>query len=273
MGSVSAKPPPPGPREGEREEDLPENMEGGNDKPAFDFLSRRRPGMQDPSGIRVRRRMDKSRTVPTDQQPFNELQELKEDPLFGWAQEDFKGLVTRLGLIYAGAMAISIPIGTTTFPNQLPEALLAANVGGLGVLLAVAIRLYSGWSYVSLRLGAEVVEYEESGWYDGSEWFKPPDIRARDEMLNNYEVQPAVDRLKAILAAIGLGFILTVVGFKVVVPEDPYADLNDTYLEKLKGDDDFAKDAAEKAAARGTNRPVYCESRYYQAMAGGGLCD
>lgn len=36
-----------------------------------------------------------------------------------------------------------------------------------------------------------------SGWYDGSEWFKPPDIRARDEMLNNYEVQPAVDRLKA----------------------------------------------------------------------------
>lgn len=29
----------------------------------------------------------------------------------------------------------SIPIGTTTFPNQLPEALLAANVGGLGVLL------------------------------------------------------------------------------------------------------------------------------------------
>ena len=46
--------------------------------------------MQDPSGMRVRRRMDKSRTVPTDQQPFNELQELKEDPLFGWAQEDFK---------------------------------------------------------------------------------------------------------------------------------------------------------------------------------------
>ncbi|CAN0365036.1 unnamed protein product [Ectocarpus sp. 12 AP-2014] len=28
-----------------------------------------------------------------------------------------------------------------------------------------------------------------------------------------------------------------------------------------------------QAAARGTNRPVYCESRYYQAMAGGGLCD
>lgn len=29
----------------------------------------------------------------------------------------------------------SVPIGTTTFPNQLPEALLSANVGALGVLL------------------------------------------------------------------------------------------------------------------------------------------
>lgn len=49
-----------------------------------------------------------------------------------------------------------------------------------------------------------------------------------------------------ILAAIGLGFVLTVVGFKVVVPDDPYADLNDTYLEKLKGDDEIANDAARK---------------------------
>lgn len=49
-----------------------------------------RPGMQDRGGYRVRRRLDKSRRVPTDQQPFNELQELKEDPLFGWAQEDLK---------------------------------------------------------------------------------------------------------------------------------------------------------------------------------------
>lgn len=46
--------------------------------------------MQDRGGPRVRRRMDKSKGVPTDQQPFNELQELKEDPLFGWAQEDLK---------------------------------------------------------------------------------------------------------------------------------------------------------------------------------------
>ena len=46
--------------------------------------------MQDRGGPRVRRRTDRTRAVPTDQQPFNELQELREDPLFGWAQEDLK---------------------------------------------------------------------------------------------------------------------------------------------------------------------------------------
>lgn len=51
------------------------------------------------------------------------------------------------------------------------------------------------------------------------------------------------------LASIGLGFALTVVGFKVVVPEDPYAHLNDTYLNTLKDDDDLANAAAKKVLA------------------------
>ena len=54
-----------------------------------------------------------------------------------------------------------------------------------------------------------------------------------------------------ILAAIGLGFILTVVGFKVVVPDDPYAMLDDTYLNTLKGDDDVANDAARRVRTHG----------------------
>lgn len=48
------------------------------------------------------------------------------------------------------------------------------------------------------------------------------------------------------LATIGLGFALTVIGFKVVVPEDPYAHLDDTYLSTLKDDDDLANAAAQK---------------------------
>ena len=41
----------------------------------------------------------------------------------------------------------SIPIGTTTFPNQLPEAILAANVGALGVVLGETIHLGGSDAY------------------------------------------------------------------------------------------------------------------------------
>lgn len=49
-----------------------------------------------------------------------------------------------------------------------------------------------------------------------------------------------------IMGGLGVGLLLTVAGFKVVVPEDPYAMLSDTYLETLKKDDDIANEAAKK---------------------------
>lgn len=59
-------------------------------------------------------------------------------------------------------------------------------------------------------------------------------------------VKPSTNDKSRMLFAIGLGFLLTVVGFKVVVPDDPYAMLDDTYLNTLKGDDDVANEAAKK---------------------------
>lgn len=47
------------------------------------------------------------------------------------------------------------------------------------------------------------------------------------------------------MSGLGVGFLLTVAGFKLVVPEDPYAMLDDTYLETLKKDDDIANEAAK----------------------------
>lgn len=48
------------------------------------------------------------------------------------------------------------------------------------------------------------------------------------------------------LSGIAVCFFLTFAGFKVVVPEDPYAMLSDTYLDTLKNDDDIANEAARK---------------------------
>jgi hypothetical protein len=33
-----------------------------------------------------------------------------------------------------------------------------------------------GWSYVGDRLLSAVVPYEETGWYDGQMWVKPPEV-------------------------------------------------------------------------------------------------
>lgn len=57
-----------------------------------------------------------------------------------------------------------------------------------------------------------------------------------------------------ILGGIAVGFALTVVGFKVVVPDDPYAMLDETYLSTLKNDDDEANDAAKKVRIQGRGR-------------------
>lgn len=36
---------------------------------------------------------------------------------------------------------------------------------------------WQGWSYVGDRLLSAVIPYEESGWYDGQMWVKPPEVR------------------------------------------------------------------------------------------------
>jgi len=44
----------------------------------------------------------------------------------------------------------------------------------------VVLRIYLGWSYVGDRLLSAVVPYEETGWYDGQMWVKPPEVNEHD---------------------------------------------------------------------------------------------
>ena len=61
------------------------------------------------------------------------------------------------------------PIAGATFKQDGHELqkIAAANVGALGLVLALIFRLYSGWSYVGTGLKSSVIKFEESGWYDG----------------------------------------------------------------------------------------------------------
>jgi len=54
------------------------------------------------------------------------------------------------------------PIAGATFTEEgyLIQKIAASNVGTLGFVLVLLIRLYSGWGYAGARLQSKVIEYE-----------------------------------------------------------------------------------------------------------------
>lgn len=72
---------------------------------------------------------------------------------------------------------------------QPAEFCLSAGVGSLVVVAVAVLRIYLGWVYVGDRLLSAAVEYEETGWYDGQLFVKPPEVLARDRLLGAYEAR------------------------------------------------------------------------------------
>ena len=55
------------------------------------------------------------------------------------------------------------------------------------------------------------VSYEESGWYDGQVWIKPPEILLQDRLVGTYEIYPGIMRLQLTLVLFLILFVLGVV--------------------------------------------------------------
>jgi Protein of unknown function (DUF1230). len=55
-----------------------------------------------------------------------------------------------------------------------------------------------------------VIVYEESGWYDGQTWEKPPTVLFQEQLVSAYQVEPLLQRLRRSLA--GLGLLYAAVG-------------------------------------------------------------
>lgn len=82
---------------------------------------------------------------------------------------------------------------------------MSAAIGALVVVAVAVLRIYLGWAYVGDRLLSAAVEYEETGWYDGQLFVKPPEVLARDRLLGSYEVcQVSVSRMNAQTANLGI---------------------------------------------------------------------
>jgi hypothetical protein len=83
------------------------------------------------------------------------------------------------------------------------------------VEIFLLFRISLGWYYIKERLFNPVVEYEESGWYDGQFWVKPIKILKQDRLLCLYKVLPVLKRLEKtiiyLLLAIIVIFLLIII--------------------------------------------------------------
>ena len=136
--------------------------------------------------------------VPFEQQPLNEYQDLKESWFFRWATLPLQTYLTTILWIWMCSWVVVGPVATYSFSwAKHPVQFALSGAAGASLMVALALlRLYLGWSYIRDRLLNETVFYEESGWYDGQYWPKPPEVLTRDRLIVSYEIQPILRRLQ-----------------------------------------------------------------------------
>ncbi|AGY57609.1 CGLD27 family protein [Gloeobacter kilaueensis] len=148
--------------------------------------------------------------IPPEQRPFNEYQQLRTSYFFRWATVEPRAYLGTILCVWAGSWVVSGPVAAWSFPPvRMPVQFFIGGAGGAAILLGlVLLRLYLGWSYIHTRLLSASVHYEETGWYDGSFWTKPPEDLAKDRLVVEYQVAPVMRRLHRTLAALGLFYAL-----------------------------------------------------------------
>ena len=89
------------------------------------------------------------------------------------------------------------------------------------MVLFLLLRIYSGWSYVGSRLTSNVIEYEETGWYDGDFERKSDAEQLRDNLLFDENVKPVIDRMKLFTLAPGTLWLASCIGYNSVLSQKP----------------------------------------------------
>jgi hypothetical protein len=147
--------------------------------------------------------------VPKEQQPINEYQELQDSWFFSWVKLAPAKYIAKLLWVGAWSSIVTAPLSAASFPiAKYPVQFAICTIGGSLIIVALTgIRLYLGWIYIKNRLYGETIFYEESGWYDGQNWLKTPEILTRDRLLVSYEIQPILKRIQITFATI-LGIVI-----------------------------------------------------------------
>ena len=141
--------------------------------------------------------------VPKEQQPTNEFLELSNSKVFSLAKTNKKFSIILIFIwLIAFLIFLVISSGSTYFKTYLLKYIFLSFFGSLSVPLLITIRLLLGWSHIYKRLTSEIIEYEESGWYDGQIWNKPIELKEKESLIASIEVKPILNNLKQVTTVI-----------------------------------------------------------------------
>tara|TARA_Y100001978_G_scaffold11268_1_gene9107 strand:+ start:274 stop:774 length:501 start_codon:yes stop_codon:yes gene_type:complete len=146
--------------------------------------------------------------VPKEQQPTNEFLELSNSKLFALAKTNKKFSIILITIwLIAFLIFLVISSGSTYFDDYLLKYIFLSFFGSLSIPLLMTIRLLLGWRHIYKRLTSEIIEYEESGWYDGQIWIKPIQLKEKESLIASLEVKPILKNLTQVTSII-ISFIL-----------------------------------------------------------------
>ena len=141
--------------------------------------------------------------VPKEQQPTNEFLELSNSRIFALAKSNEKFSIILISTwLVAFLIFLVISSGSSYFHTYLLKYIFLSFFGSLSVPLLITIRLFLGWTHIYKRLTSEIIEYEESGWYDGQIWNKPIELKEKESLIASIEVKPILKNLTQVTSVI-----------------------------------------------------------------------
>ena len=154
--------------------------------------------------------------VPKDQRPLNEYKKLKESNNFFWCIQDKDNyLKAFLSLSFFSLLFSSFILVISAFSfSSIKYFIIYSVLASVIITTLSCCRSYLGWQYIYSRLMEATVPYEESGWYDGQIWIKPPEILLQDRLVGTYEIYPGLLRLQYTLAFLLFLFLIAIVLLK-----------------------------------------------------------
>jgi hypothetical protein len=161
----------------------------------------------------MKRQFVKVCPVPSEQQPINEYEELKTSWFFCLATSGSRSFLRNIIIIWSIGWLLSSPLAAASFPpdQSLLPFIVSSDIGAGVLLVLFLLQLISGWYHIKGRLKKKTIFYEESGWYDGQTWIKPPEMIIRDHLIMSHQVNPIVNRLTNTIS------ILTFVMFSHII--------------------------------------------------------